>query len=86
MTKLLIIGGFLGSGKTSVILQLAKYLVGPEPASHAKVIVLENEIGTVSIDDKTLASTLHHRPLRAGVDYPGDDRHGLSQQRQKDDA
>ena len=67
MTKLLIIGGFLGSGKTSVILQLAKYLVGPEPASHAKVIVLENEIGTVSIDDKTLASTgLNVEPMFSG--------------------
>lgn len=67
MTKLLIIGGFLGSGKTSVILQLAKHLVGPDPASRAKVIVLENEIGTVSIDDRTLASTgLNVEPMFSG--------------------
>lgn len=57
MTKLLIIGGFLGSGKTSVILQLAKYLVGEDPEARAKVVILENEIGSVSIDDRTLAST-----------------------------
>ena len=57
MTKLLIIGGFLGSGKTSVILQLAKYLVGDKPASQSQVIILENEIGSISIDDRTLSNT-----------------------------
>ena len=67
MTKLLIIGGFLGSGKTSVILQLAKHLVGPTSDSHAKVVILENEIGTVSIDDKTLSNTgLNVEPMFSG--------------------
>lgn len=56
MTKLLIIGGFLGSGKTSVILQMARYLVEQGEYRENKVVILENEIGKVSIDDKTLAS------------------------------
>jgi G3E family GTPase len=55
--KFLILGGFLGSGKTSVLLQMAKYLVGDNPtASDSQVVILENEIGEVSVDDKVLRS------------------------------
>ncbi|MCR3923318.1 MAG: cobalamin biosynthesis protein P47K [Firmicutes bacterium] len=54
--KILILGGFLGSGKTSVVLQLAKYIVGDSPESASKVVIIENEIGEVSIDDKMLRS------------------------------
>lgn len=53
--KILILGGFLGSGKTSVILQLAKYVVGKTTEDATKVVILENEIGEVSIDDKVLS-------------------------------
>lgn len=52
--KISILGGFLGSGKTSVILQLAKYIVGNNIEKATKVVILENEIGEISIDDKLL--------------------------------
>lgn len=53
--KIIILGGFLGSGKTSVLLQLAHYLV--EQSSDRKktqVAIIENEIGQIGIDDKVL--------------------------------
>ena len=52
--KMIIMGGFLGAGKTSLVLQMARYLVGDNPDHPAKVVILENEIGEVSIDDKVL--------------------------------
>lgn len=52
--KMIIIGGFLGAGKTSLVLQMAKYLVGGDTEHASKVVILENEIGEVSIDDKVL--------------------------------
>ena len=50
--KMIIMGGFLGAGKTSLVLQMARYLAGRNPDKQAKVVILENEIGEVSIDDK----------------------------------
>ena len=50
--KFLIVGGFLGSGKTSFILGLAKYML--EQRGIRKVVILENEIGEIGIDDKIL--------------------------------
>ncbi|MBC3901185.1 cobalamin biosynthesis protein P47K [Acetobacterium malicum] len=54
--KILILGGFLGSGKTSVLMQLAEYLVSLEKEYHSevKVAIVENEIGAIGIDDKVL--------------------------------
>lgn len=54
--KILILGGFLGSGKTSLLLHLAKYLVCKETDYHSqvKVAIIENEIGKISIDDKVM--------------------------------
>lgn len=52
--KVIILGGFLGSGKTSVLLQLAKHIVGDQPVDSAKVVILENEIGEISVDDSLL--------------------------------
>jgi G3E family GTPase len=53
--KVLIIGGFLGSGKTSFILQLLQYIIATSNSDKKyKVVVLENEIGDVGVDDKTL--------------------------------
>ena len=54
--KMIIMGGFLGAGKTSLVLQMARYLAGRNPDKQAKVVILENEIGEVSIDDKILKS------------------------------
>ena len=49
----LIIGGFLGSGKTSLLLQLAAYM--RDHLGVEKSVILENEIGQVGIDDRVLA-------------------------------
>jgi len=48
--KLLSICGFLASGKTTLILELAKRL---QPV-HKKIVIIENEIGQIGIDDKYL--------------------------------
>jgi G3E family GTPase len=49
--RLVLVAGFLGSGKTSLILEVARRLVA---ASH-QVAVIENEIGDVGIDGSYLA-------------------------------
>jgi G3E family GTPase len=50
--KVLILGGFLGSGKTTALMQLARYMVKiSDPGRENKVVILENEIGEVGIDD-----------------------------------
>ena len=49
----LIVGGFLGSGKTSLLLQLIPYM--REQLGIEKTVILENEIGKVGIDDRVLA-------------------------------
>ena len=49
----LIIGGFLGSGKTSLLLQLITYM--RKTLGIKKTVILENEIGKVGIDDRVLA-------------------------------
>ncbi len=52
--KMILLGGFLGSGKTSFLIQLAKYLVGDNPENTSKVVIVENEIGEIGVDDKVL--------------------------------
>jgi len=60
--NIIIIGGFLGSGKTTAILSLARYLVrittAERPLSEGDgstpVVILENEIGEVGVDDAVL--------------------------------
>ncbi len=56
--KIIILGGFLGSGKTSVLQQMAHFLVEHEANSKAntKFAIVENEIGEVGIDDQVLKS------------------------------
>lgn len=48
--RLLSICGFLASGKTTLILAIAK---GLKPA-FKKIVILENEVGQIGIDDKYL--------------------------------
>ncbi len=55
--KILILGGFLGSGKTSVLVNLAKHVIGDEPGDLPKVVIIENEIGEVGVDDVMLSSS-----------------------------
>ncbi len=54
--KVLILGGFLGSGKTTILVELAKHVIGDDPGDGAKVVVIENEIGEVGVDDVLLRS------------------------------
>ncbi|MDQ7093568.1 GTP-binding protein [Desulfosporosinus sp. PR] len=74
--NILLFGGFLGSGKTSLILQAAKQLVetGEEGFSSRQsesgkpsLVIIENEVGETGIDDKILqAEGLKVRELFAG--------------------
>ena len=53
--KALIIGGFLGAGKTSIVLQIAKYIVANTVSdSEYKIAIIENEVGEVGVDDVAL--------------------------------
>ena len=53
--KVLILGGFLGSGKTSLLLQIAYYMTGHLSGDKKyQVVILENEVGEEGIDDKLL--------------------------------
>jgi G3E family GTPase len=55
--KILLLGGFLGSGKTSILLQLAKHIIAKEgKTGSTTVMIIENEIGDVGVDDKLLTS------------------------------
>jgi G3E family GTPase len=55
--KILLLGGFLGSGKTSILLQLAKHIIAKEGnTGGTTVMIVENEIGDVGVDDKLLKS------------------------------
>lgn len=51
--KILLFGGFLGSGKTTVINQIMRSMV----AEGNQLAVIENEIGAISIDDKLIGQT-----------------------------
>jgi G3E family GTPase len=53
--KILIFGGFLGSGKTTALMQMARYIVDHSTSDKEnKVMILENEIGEIGIDDTFL--------------------------------
>jgi len=56
--KIIIFAGFLGAGKTSMILSLAAFLVRKERLElpSANLVIIENEIGETGIDDKVLKS------------------------------
>ncbi|MCC8138674.1 MAG: cobalamin biosynthesis protein P47K [Lachnospiraceae bacterium] len=51
--NIIILGGFLGAGKTSFLLQLTEFL----SQRTARIVILENEIGKISIDDQSLQNT-----------------------------
>lgn len=53
--NLIIVGGFLGSGKTSLILSLARFIVEKEE-KKSNLVIIENEVGEIGIDDKVLKS------------------------------
>ena len=65
--KILLLSGFLGSGKTSALLQLASCLVRASGRKSTSVMIIENEIGEVGVDDKVLkAQGLQVKELFAG--------------------
>ena len=70
--NVLLFGGFLGSGKTSIILQVARYLIEGFSTRQLDsdkpfLVIIENEVGETGIDDKILkAEGLNVRELIAG--------------------
>ena len=48
MMQLLIVSGFLGTGKTTLIINFVKYSI----QKGVKVTVLVDEVGEIGIDDK----------------------------------
>ncbi len=63
--KILLVGGFLGSGKTSFIIKLAHHMI--DDLGISNIVILENEIGEISVDDKVLAGSGYQvRGLFAG--------------------
>jgi G3E family GTPase len=59
LSRVLILSGFLGSGKTTILMHIARYLTigasasGPQTA-QPPVVILENEVGETGIDDTLL--------------------------------
>lgn len=50
--KLIILSGFLGSGKTSILMPLAHDIVDScENGDGTRLVIIENEIGTVGVDN-----------------------------------
>jgi G3E family GTPase len=63
--QILLFTGFLGSGKTTVLLNLAEYLA--KDGGPGKVVIIENEIGDVNVDGKLLSgSSFETRDLTSG--------------------
>lgn len=52
--RIILFGGFLGSGKTTTMLQVAKYLT---TTRQETVAIIENEIGAAGIDDKLFSDS-----------------------------
>lgn len=51
--RIVVIAGFLGSGKTSLLVELARRAVGRD---GLRVAIIENEVGKVGIDGDTIAA------------------------------
>lgn len=65
--QLIILAGFLGSGKTSILLHLARYLAAKENFRPGALVIIENEIGTAGVDGKALGGQGYQvRELTAG--------------------
>jgi G3E family GTPase len=52
--NIILFSGFLGSGKTSVILNIAGHLAGNGKTDKPDLVIIENEIGETGIDEKIL--------------------------------
>ena len=56
MPKVLIVGGFLGAGKTTLLLQLIRHIQETRSSAY-RIAIIENEIGSVSIDANVIGET-----------------------------
>ena len=66
MIKIDLITGFLGSGKTTFIIEYANYLIG----KGEKICILENDFGAVNVDMMLLSSLNCDREMiSGGCDY-----------------
>lgn len=54
--RLVTLSGFLGSGKTSVLLSLAAWILSGWKGNGKRLVIIENEVGEVGVDDKLLAN------------------------------
>jgi G3E family GTPase len=54
--NIILFSGFLGSGKTSVILNIAGHLAGNNKSDKPDLVIIENEVGETGIDEKILRS------------------------------
>lgn len=63
--KIIVLGGFLGAGKTTVLLQLAHLIADGDTGDQIPLVILENEIGEVSVDSAMLGG-FEVRELFAG--------------------
>lgn len=53
--KIIVLGGFLGAGKTTVLMPLARYLIERAAGSaEYPVVILENEISEAGVDNQLL--------------------------------
>lgn len=54
--RIIILGGFLGAGKTTAMIDYARFLNGTvkRPSSAPPIVILENEISDVGIDSRRL--------------------------------
>ena len=50
--RIIVLGGFLGSGKTTILMKIANTFL----AKGRKVAVLVNDVGEIGVDGKTLAA------------------------------
>lgn len=65
--RLIILAGFLGAGKTSVLLHLARFLASKEDFRPNALVIIENELGQAGVDGRALGGQGYEvRELTAG--------------------
>lgn len=53
--KIILLGGFLGSGKTSVLMKIVQYITKHNTSDKkTPLVIIENEIGEICVDSKIL--------------------------------